>query len=112
MLVSHIRSPDFAWTSSGSRHVPFDISIAGLSASTFPKSNPELRRIHWSLAFMQSWPHIGEKVVNMADNYAEDLVLGNAAVHEHVESHQNPWQVWRSEHKNPQKAQSCVGISS
>lgn len=61
---------------------------------------------------MERWVNVAEEVPNVPNDYTHNLVLGNGAVQDETEAHENPGQVRRGENEEPQEAESCVRIAS
>lgn len=74
--------------------------------------SPPVGRAHRHGAVVQRRVHVGEKVVDVANNDAHDLVLGNAPVQDQADAHQHPWQVRRRKDHQVKKAEPCVGVAS
>jgi len=48
----------------------------------------------------------------MAHDHTAELILRNDPVDHETESHEDPWEVWRREDQQTQKAESGVGIAT
>lgn len=61
---------------------------------------------------MQGRVHIVEEVPDMANNHAHELVLGNGAVQHKTNAHENPRQVRRAKHQQPQKTHKGIRVAA
>ena len=61
---------------------------------------------------MEAGPYVREEVPDVADDDAEDLVLGYRAVHEQAESHQHPRQVGRFEDEQEEEGEPRFRVAA
>ncbi|KAI5287060.1 hypothetical protein KEM52_001772, partial [Ascosphaera acerosa] len=57
-------------------------------------------------------PDVGEEVPDVADDDAAELVLGNGAVHEQGEAHQDPGEVGRGKDQQAEEVEADVCVAA
>ena len=75
------------------------------------QTSPPERRVKGPRPVVQGRVHIIEEVPNMANDDPHDLVLGDDAVQDKAEAHEDPWEVRRGEHQQAEEAQPGVRIA-
>jgi hypothetical protein len=69
------------------------------SRSGLKQTPPPVRRVKGARAVVQGRVNVRKEIPNMSNNDTHDLILRNSAVQYKTETHQNPGQIRRSEHK-------------